>query len=92
MKNGVDIKWLANLSKIKFDDEEISKMSEDMRSIMALMDSLLEVEPIDFEDDISYARLEELRDDVVCESFDPALLVSQSKDASDDCFVISKVL
>ncbi|MDR2090482.1 MAG: aspartyl/glutamyl-tRNA amidotransferase subunit C [Clostridiales bacterium] len=87
-----DISRLGELSKIKFDEAELKKMGGDMESIMALMDSLLAVEPVDFEGGDEYAALDSLREDEVKESFDPALLVSQSKDAADDCFVIPKVL
>ncbi|MDR3293560.1 MAG: aspartyl/glutamyl-tRNA amidotransferase subunit C [Clostridiales bacterium] len=92
MKNDIKIEWLASLSKIKFSAEEIEKMSADMRSIMALMDSLSAVNPVSDETAAEYARLSDLRPDEVKPSFDPKLLTSQSKDSEDGCFVISKVL
>lgn len=92
MRSDVDIEWLGSLSKIRFNRNELERMREDMRSIMALMDSLLEVSPVDYADEAYKTNLFDLRPDEVCQSFEPALLTSQSKGASDDCFIIHKVI
>ncbi|MDR3263024.1 MAG: hypothetical protein LBT30_01810 [Clostridiales bacterium] len=92
MKSDISIKWLGNLSKIKFDDDGLKKMAADMQSIMTLMDSLLLVEPVEFEDGTEFCGLDALRADTVRDSFDPELLVSQAKDSKDGCFVIPKIL
>ncbi|MDR2046580.1 MAG: aspartyl/glutamyl-tRNA amidotransferase subunit C [Clostridiales bacterium] len=92
MKSNADVEWLAELSKISFGKEELEKMSVDMESIMAIMDSLLDVKPVDFDGDGAFVTLDALRGDIALESFDPSLLVSQSKDATDGCFVIPKAL
>lgn len=86
------VKYLADLSKLEFDEKELAKTAGEMTSIIALMDSVKEI-------DISYDALKDnhdvylndLREDAVKESMPTPKILSNAVN-TNNCFVVPKVV
>lgn len=86
------VKYLAELGKLEFSDDEIAKKAEEMTDIINLMDTVKEI-------DISYDALKDnhdvylndLREDVVKDSL-ATEKVLQNAVNSNNCFVVPKVV
>ena len=92
MLNTGDIRWLSELSRISFEDGELEVMERDMASIIALMDTLKDVDLPREESGAAYADLSGLRDDSGLDSLPASVLLSQCKHVQDGCFAIPKVV
>lgn len=87
----MDIERIAELSKIYFSPAELESMQADMTQIIALMDTLREVElPAEEDPQVRTVTLPLLRGDEPGESLDPALLLEQSPDGRD--FKLPRIL
>ena len=85
---------IAELSKLSFTDVESEKMAEQMGDIIALMDTIrdLNIEYDDTKDNnqIPYAQL---REDKAEESFPTEKLMQNAvTGGADDCYVIPKMM
>lgn len=86
------VKYLAELGKLEFTDEELEKASEDMTSIIELMDTVKEI-------DVTYdpildnknVYLNDLRADETAESLETAKILQNAKN-QQNCFVVPKVV
>ncbi len=86
------IQYLAELGKLTFTPEEAEKMAADMSNIVAIMDTVKEI-------DVTYdplldnhnAYLNDLREDVSAASF-PTEKILQNAVHEDDSFVVPKVV
>lgn len=86
------VKYLAELGKLEFTDEELVKASEDMTSIIELMDTVKEI-------DVTYdpildnknVYLNDLRADETAESLETAKILQNAKN-QQNCFVVPKVV
>lgn len=86
------VKYLAELGKLEFSEEELAKKAHEMTDIIDLMDTIKEI-------DISYDALKDnhnvylndLRKDTAKESF-ATEKVLQNAVNSNNCFVVPKVV
>lgn len=86
------IKYLAELGKLKFTDEELKKASEDMTSIIELMDKVKEIDVVyDPYLDNKNVFLNDLREDKNAASLDTVKLLKNAKN-QQNCFVVPKVV
>lgn len=85
-------KHLARLSKIKFTDDELNKMTDDMTDIIALMDKVCEfknpVNPYTL-DAVDYNNL---RKDTHLDSCPPEDITRNAKNVKNNSFVVPKVV
>ena len=86
------VKYLAELSKLQFSDEELKKVSAEMTDIINLMDTVKEID-ITYDDlkDNHNVYLNDLRKDVVLESM-PTDKVLKNAVNTNNCFVVPKVV
>ncbi len=86
------IKYLAELGKLKFTDEELKKASEDMTSIIELMDKVKEIDVVyDPYLDNKNVFLNDLREDKNAASLEIEKLLKNAKN-QQNCFVVPKVV
>ncbi len=86
------IKYLAELGKLKFTDEELKKASEDMTSIIELMDKVKEIDVVyDPYLDNKNVFLNDLREDKNAASLETEKLLKNAKN-QQNCFVVPKVV
>ncbi len=86
------VKYLAELGKLEFTDEELKKASEDMTSIIELMDTVKEI-------DVTYdpildnknVYLNDLRTDEKAESLETSKILQNAQN-QQNCFVVPKVV
>lgn len=86
------VKYLAELGKLEFSDEDLKKKADEMTDIINLMDTVKEI-------DITYDALKDnhdvyindLREDVVQDSFDRSKILQNAVN-SNNCFVVPKVV
>lgn len=86
------VKYLSQLGKLNFTDEELEKAAKDMTSIIEIMDAVKEIdityEPIK---DNHNVYLSGLREDVSAPSF-PTEKILRNAVNSERCFVVPKVV
>ncbi|MCD7730597.1 MAG: Asp-tRNA(Asn)/Glu-tRNA(Gln) amidotransferase subunit GatC [Oscillospiraceae bacterium] len=86
------VKYLSQLGKLSFTDEELVKMAGDMTDIIEIMDTIKEIdvtyEPIK---DNHNVYLNDLRKDISTES-SPTAKILQNAVNSEDAFVVPKVV
>ena len=85
----VNIKRLAELAKLHIEEQDLPVMECEMASIIALMDTLKDVELPPEEDSEDAVSMIYLREDVAGESLAPDRLISQAPDGK---FAIPKVV
>lgn len=86
------IKYLAELGKLEFTDEELKKASEDMTSIIKLMDTVKEIDvTYDPVLDNKNIYLNDLRIDEKSLSLETSKLLQNAKNQRN-CFVVPKVV
>ena len=86
------VKYLADLGKLEFSDEELEKTANEMTDIINLMDTVKEID-ITYDDlkDNHNVFLDGLREDTVKESM-PTSKVLQNAVNTNNCFVVPKVV
>lgn len=86
------VKYLAQLGRLNFTDEELDKMSEDMTGIIELMDTIKNVDAVfDPSKDGRSVSFDDLREDIAGESC-PTAKILQNAVNSEDAFVVPKVV
>lgn len=86
------IAYLAELGKLSFTPEEMEKMAADMTSIIAIMDTVKEIDvEYDALADNKNVYLNDLREDVNADSF-PTEKILQNAVHDENCFVVPKVV
>lgn len=86
-----DIEHLAELSKLKFTDEELANFSTDFDSLVGLADIIKNAE-IDGETKIETIDYSELREDVAQDSYPVEILTQNAPMAKKDCFVVPRIM
>jgi len=86
------VKYLAELGKLEFSNEELEKAAEEMTDIIALMDTVKEID-ITYDDlkDNHNVYLDNLRTDEPKASM-PTSKVLQNAENTNNCFVVPKVV
>lgn len=86
------VKYLAELGKLEFTDEELEKASADMTSIINLMDKIKEIDvTYDPLKDNKNVYLPDLREDKNATSLATEKLLQNAKN-QQNCFVVPKVV
>ena len=86
------VSYLAELGKLAFSPEELEQMAKDMTSIIAIMDTVKEI-------DITYDAVadnikvyqKDLREDI-SEPSNPKENILHLADSDENCFVVPKVV
>ncbi len=86
------VKYLAELGKLEFSDDELAKKADEMTDIINLMDTVKEI-------DITYDALKDnhdvyindLREDAVMQSLATEKILQNAVN-SNNCFVVPKVV
>ncbi|WP_294408166.1 Asp-tRNA(Asn)/Glu-tRNA(Gln) amidotransferase subunit GatC [uncultured Ruminococcus sp.] len=86
------VKYLAELGKLEFSDEELEKVSGEMTGIIDLMDTIKEID-VTYDDtkDNHNVYLNDIRKDEVAASM-PTEKVLQNAVNQNNCFVVPKVV
>lgn len=86
------VRYLAQLSRLSFTDEELEKMADDMTGIIEIMDTIKEVDVTydSFKEDHN-VYLNDLRKDITADSY-PTANILQNAVNSEDAFVVPKVV
>lgn len=86
------VKYLANLSKLEYSEEELKKTAEQMTNIIDLMDTVKEID-ITYDDikDNHNVYLNEIREDKVMDSMETKKVLQNAVNANN-CFVVPKVV
>lgn len=86
------VRYLSQLGRLSFTDEELEKMAGDMTGIIEIMDTIKEIdvtyEPIK---DNHNVYLNDLRKDISADSY-PTAKILQNAVNSEDAFVVPKVV
>lgn len=86
------VKYLAELGKLEFSDEELSTKAEEMTDIINLMDTVKEIDiTYDALKDNHDVYLNDLREDIAKESFETEKILQNAVN-SNNCFVVPKVV
>ena len=86
------IQHLCTLSRLRYDDEALIKVMEEMTDIVALMDNIKEFDlAYDDTKDNNGISFSEVREDIPQESFPRKKLLANAKN-SDDCYIVPKVV
>ena len=86
------ISYLAELGKLHFSPEEMKQMAKDMTSIIAIMDTVKEIDiTYDAEADNKNVYLNDLREDINAPSF-PTEKILHNAVNDESCFVVPKVV
>lgn len=86
------VKYLAELGKLEFTDEELKKASDDMTDIINLMDKVKEIDvTYDPVLDNKNVYLPDLREDKNAPSLDTEKVLQNARN-SRSCFVVPKVV
>ena len=86
-----EIEHLAELSKLKFTDEEIKEFAKDFESLVELAD-LVKNADITGETHLNIMDMSELREDVVEKSTDVELLLCNSPIVKNDSIVVPRIM
>lgn len=85
-------KYLAELSKIEFTEEELENMTKDMIDIINLMDKVQEIDPNGETYALDAVSYDDLRNDTIKESFKTEKVLKNAKAVKEDSFVVPKVV
>ncbi len=86
------IQHLCTLSRLRYDDDSLRKVMEEMTDIVALMDTIKEFD-LSYDDtkDNNSVAFSEVREDIPQESFPRERLLANAQ-SSDDCYIVPKVV
>lgn len=88
-----DVKRSASLSMLKLDDEQMSRMQQDLDEILAQADRLNELDTEGAEPTIYILTQQNvLREDEQVEDWDRAELLKNAPQQEDGCFVVPQVV
>ncbi|MBQ8749804.1 MAG: Asp-tRNA(Asn)/Glu-tRNA(Gln) amidotransferase subunit GatC [Clostridia bacterium] len=82
-----DIKHLANLSALEFEEERLEKFKDEFNSILGFVD---QISSADVDGDLEYSPVdvEELREDKVRESFAQEKILENAPKQKMGCFAV----
>ena len=86
-----DVEHLAELSKLTFTEDELKDFMKDFESIVALADTIKNVD-IDGEIKVHAINFQELREDEVKASSSAQELVMNAPEADMGCFVVPRIM
>lgn len=86
-----DIKHLAELSKLKFTDEELQNFSSEFESLVGLAD-IIKNANIDGETKINKIDLKDLREDVSKPSTPVDVLLMNAPESKKDSIVVPRIM
>lgn len=86
------IQHLCDLSRLRYEDEALRKVMEEMTDIVALMDTIREFD-LSYDDtkDNNSIAFSEVREDIPQESFPREKLLANAEN-TDDCYIVPKVV
>ncbi len=87
-----EIKHLASLSRLQFNDEEMTKIANDMSSIVNYVDQLQKVDTSNVKDNTTIREFEELREDVVKDSLSNDEIVGNAPKKLNGYFIAPTVV
>ena len=86
------VKYLAQLGKLEFSDEELAVKADEMTDIINLMDTVKEIDiTYDAFKDNHNVYINDLREDVIKESMKTEKVLQNAVN-SNNCFVVPKVV
>ena len=87
----IDMKRIAELSRIEFTEEELGSIAEDMKQIIGLMDKVCEFDGGEtlIREPVKYG---ELKADVPQKYYDTQDILKNAKKTQGSCFVVPKVV
>ncbi len=86
------IQHLCTLSRLRYDDESLRRVMEEMTDIVALMDTIKESDlAYDDTKDNNSIAFSEVREDIPQESCPRERLLANAQ-SSDDCYIVPKVV
>lgn len=86
----IDIQHIAKLARLKLDENKVGMFSEQMKSIIAMVDGLPVIEADDAKPDEKLVML--LREDVVQASMKREEILSNAPQTSAGCVVVPRIL
>ena len=87
------VQYIANLSKIKLDDESTAKMQNELGAIIEYMDILNSVDTNDLEPMSHVLSITNvMRDDEVLQSYDRIELLNNAPSHTDESFVVPNTI
>ena len=86
-----DVEHLAELSKLTFTENELKDFMKDFESIVALADTIKNVE-VDGDVKVHTIDLQELREDEMKESSSVEDLVMNAPESEMGCFVVPRIM
>lgn len=86
-----EIEHLAELSKLKFTEDELKEFSFDFENLVKLADVVKNAKVVGNKK-INSLKLTELRDDEAKESFSNDLILLNSPEVRKDSFVVPKIM
>ncbi len=88
-----DVEYIANLARLKFDEEELENFTHQLNDILTYIEKLNELDTENVEP-LSHPveNINVFRDDVVKPSIERELALKNSPDKTDEFFVVPKVI
>lgn len=83
---------LAELSKLEFTPDELSRMTKDMTDIVALMDKVCDFDPAVKPYTLDSVNYDDLRKDNYKDSYPNNKILENAKNVKNDSFVVPKVV
>lgn len=88
-----EVKYVADLARLKIDDDEADKLRGHMEDIIAFADTLGEVDTKDIEPTNHAIKVENvLREDIVKESYDRDEIIKNAPEKKAGCYSVPKVV
>lgn len=83
-----EVKKIAALAKLYFDEEQLDSIAEDLNAVLAFADTVTAFDSSGYDIDSSEDMLLPLREDIVGSSYEPELILSNAMEADDGFFVV----
>ena len=87
-----EIKRLASLSRLQFNDDEMQKIAEDMSSIVSYVNELQRIDTTSIQDNTTIREFCELRDDEVKESLPNEAIIGNAPKKINGYFIAPTVV
>lgn len=88
-----DVKYVAELARLEFNDEELKKLTVDLNGILGYVNKIDELDTGDVDISINPVHIENVfRDDEILESLDREKVLENAPDALEGYFKVPKVI
>lgn len=88
-----EVKYVANLARLKVDETEAEALASDMESIIGFMDQLNTLDTADIEPTNHAVPVSNVfREDVVTGSFDRDKLLANAPQKENGCYLVPRVV